>query len=101
MQSHAKRRIAMDHPAAEGHFPGNPVIPGAVLLREIMSAIAGQHPGELYRAVTTAKFLHPVRPGEELAIDWDTAGNGDVRFICTISPNGPRVVTGALRFGPA
>ena len=27
------------NPQAEGHFPGNPIIPGAVLLREIVSVL--------------------------------------------------------------
>jgi 3-hydroxyacyl-[acyl-carrier-protein] dehydratase len=101
MQGHAERRVAPDHLAADGHFPGNPIIPGAVLLREIVSAIAAQHPGAICRHIASAKFLHPVRPGALLAIDWDDSRNGDVRFICTVSPGGPRVVTGALRFGPS
>lgn len=100
MQGHAERRLALDHPTADGHFPGNPIIPGAVLLAEIVSAIAAEHPGAICRHIASAKFLHPVRPGEALAIDWDDSGNGDVRFVCIVSPAGPRVVTGALRFGP-
>ena len=98
MAGHAERRLALDHPAAEGHFPGNPIIPGAILLREIVAAIAADHPGAICRHITAAKFLHPVRPGALLAIDWNNASNGDIRFSCTLDPAGPRVVTGALRF---
>jgi len=29
-----------DHPASRGHFAGNPIIPGAVLLSETVLAIA-------------------------------------------------------------
>ena len=101
MQGHAEWVVALDHPALPGHFPGNPIVPGAILLREIVAAIAGQHPGMICRAVEAAKFHHPVRPGATLAIDWENGGNGDIRFTCTLRPAGPRVATGALRFGPA
>ena len=101
MEGHAEWVVALGHPALEGHFPGNPIVPGAILLREIVAAIAAQHPGMMCRSIEAAKFLHPVRPGATLAIDWEDGRNGDIRFICSLCPAGPRVVTGALRFGPA
>ncbi len=100
MLGHVERHMAPDHKTTDGHFPGNPIIPGAVLLQEIVSAIGTQHQGEICRQIASAKFLHPVRPGDLLTIDWDDSPNGDIRFSCAISPAGPRVVTGALRFGP-
>ena len=101
MAGHAERRMAPDHPAAAGHFPGNPIIPGAVLLAEIIDAIAPEHPGLICRQIGAAKFLHPVRPGDVLSIDWEEAPNGEIRFTCALHPDGPRVLAGALRFGPA
>jgi 3-hydroxymyristoyl/3-hydroxydecanoyl-(acyl carrier protein) dehydratase len=32
-------RLPADHPSVEGHFPGNPIFPGAVLLDEILHAL--------------------------------------------------------------
>jgi 3-hydroxymyristoyl/3-hydroxydecanoyl-(acyl carrier protein) dehydratase len=32
--------FAPDHPTAAGHFPGNPILPGALLLDEVVLAIA-------------------------------------------------------------
>lgn len=66
------RPVAADHPSFAGHFPGQPVLPGVVLLAEVMEALrsAGlpDRPGERFdmRAV---KFLWPVRPGDEIRID--------------------------------
>jgi len=34
-----KLRIAKDHPAYEGHFPGHPLLPGVVLIAEAMAAL--------------------------------------------------------------
>jgi 3-hydroxymyristoyl/3-hydroxydecanoyl-(acyl carrier protein) dehydratase len=57
--------LAADHPAAQGHFPGNPIIPGAVLLSETVRAIEARlgRTLEPYR-VRRAKFPHPARPGD-------------------------------------
>ena len=77
-------RIAADHPCREGHFPGNPIVPGAVLLDEMLATIEsaiGRAP-EAW-PVDTAKFLHPVRPGEELQVDFEPTAADGVRFECT------------------
>ena len=95
----AERMFAADHPAALGHFPGNPIIPGAFLLREIVRAIALAHPGQVCRALSAAKFLHPVRPGQGVAITWTGAGSGEIRFTCSLADGGVRVVAGTLRLG--
>lgn len=88
-----------DHPAAAGHFPGNPIIPGAILLRDITRAIAAAHPGEICSHVIAAKFLQPVRPGDVVTVSW--TGASDVRFRGHRSADGIDVVTGALRLAPA
>ncbi len=33
-------QFAASHPCGAGHFPGNPVIPGALLLDEVLNRIA-------------------------------------------------------------
>ena len=30
--------IAADHPSLAGHFPGNPIVPGVVILEEVVRA---------------------------------------------------------------
>jgi 3-hydroxymyristoyl/3-hydroxydecanoyl-(acyl carrier protein) dehydratase len=64
--------IAPDHPAFDGHFPGQPVLPGVALLAEVLEAALDEP--TLAACVGTAprlqvvKFLAPVRPGTELVI---------------------------------
>ncbi len=55
----------------DGHFPGNPIVPG-VILCEILAQSAcvllqGQSDGAstvLYTGLNKVKFRHPVRPGD-------------------------------------
>jgi acyl-coenzyme A synthetase/AMP-(fatty) acid ligase len=64
-------RIPVDHPALAGHFPGNPLVPGVVLLDAACAHIARRRPGVIAR-MPSVKFLSPVRPDEsvELKVDF-------------------------------
>ena len=69
-------RLAADHPAAQGHFPGNPIIPGAVLLSEALRTVGAALGQDLSpRRVASAKFPSPARPGDCLGIEFSTTGS--------------------------
>lgn len=87
-----------DHPTAAGHFPSNPIIPGALVLDEVVAAIAGAASN---RAVTirAAKFLHPIRPGESLTLRWQSLATGAIKFECQLLGHG-LAVSGMLEIGP-
>jgi len=94
----AETRFAEDHPTAAGHFPGNPIIPGALLLDRVVDAIAGNEArGCTIRAV---KFLHPVRPGDAMRIVWDEKKD-ETHFQCLLIDTQELVMTGTLRLGIA
>lgn len=81
-----RRRIAGDHPAARGHFPGNPVIPAAVLLSETLRLIEADLGVRLAPCrIRRAKFPHPARPGDDLAIEFTGSAPGPIKFQCAVS----------------
>ncbi|MDP1635418.1 MAG: hypothetical protein Q8L69_12145 [Gallionellaceae bacterium] len=84
-----------DHPTGAGHFPGNPIIPGALLLADVLRCIE-QAEGVRYVScnVRNAKFLHPARPGDKLEIDHARTATGSIEFTCTVAGN--KVLTGAV-----
>jgi 3-hydroxyacyl-[acyl-carrier-protein] dehydratase len=86
-------RFPADHPAGPGHFPGNPIIPGAVLLDELVLAL---FPAGWSGEVESARFHHPVRPGDTVAITHRTEGNS-TRFECRLAEVNQLVLSGVLR----
>jgi len=80
------REVPHDHPCFPGHFPGQPLLPGALILAEVREAIA-RVPALVARlgpepTLAAAKFLAPVGPGASLAIELqpEAGAGGGVRF---------------------
>jgi len=94
--THALLRLAADHPSTRGHFPGNPIVPAAVLLDEILAAIERVHARPASELVVKwAKFLRPVRPGDALALELTEVAGGDIRFQCRA--DALEVITGLVQ----
>lgn len=100
MPHSAEKIFATDHPTAAGHFPGNPIIPGAVLLDEVLQAVgAGESRPFAILEIVSAKFLRPVRPGDRMIIRWSTLTNGDTQLECALPQGDQPVLTGTIRRG--
>lgn len=56
--------IPPTHPAFAGHFPGQPMLPGVVLLDLIQAEADLAAHGLILTGIAQVKFLRPVRPGE-------------------------------------
>jgi 3-hydroxymyristoyl/3-hydroxydecanoyl-(acyl carrier protein) dehydratase len=81
-------KFALNHPCGAGHFPGNPIIPGALLLDEVLSCIATDLDiDDCSWRVKSAKFPQPARPGDKVHINYTRAANGEIRFECSVSNN--------------
>ncbi len=89
--------MAVDDPAFDGHFPGDPLLPGARLLDRMLRVMT--EAGAIDRGTAiegaTVKFLAPVRPGDRVHVGWQAGERGLIRFECTVA--GVAVASGSFR----
>ena len=87
--------ITAEHPALPGHFPGAPIVPGVLLLDEMVRSVELESGVQEPRwRVGTAKFVKPVRPGETLTLEHERLANGSLRF--SVARSGEPVAHGVL-----
>ena len=61
--------VPLDHPCLPGHFPGRPVVPGVVVLDQVLQALeAARGPVRGGLRMPQVKFLQPLLPGERAEI---------------------------------
>ena len=63
--------ITPDHPSLPGHFPGQPVVPGVVVLERVVDAIEAGHGPLGALRLPQVKFVQPLLPGETARIVLD------------------------------
>jgi 3-hydroxymyristoyl/3-hydroxydecanoyl-(acyl carrier protein) dehydratase len=90
-------RIAANHPALPGHFPGHPVVPGVVLLETVLAALS-QHVGAALcvTGFPVVKFLAPLLPELEFEVVFSVKRPGQMAF--EVVANGGKLATGTLAY---
>ena len=87
--------IPADHAALPGHFPGQPIVPGVVLLDHAISAIGAALNRSLDACrLSSAKFPSPAEAGAPLDLVFETTASGAIRF--TVSAGQRAVASGVL-----
>ena len=86
MTFEAHRAISADHPSLPGHFPGAPLVPGVVILDEVLGALLEWRKDCLLTAIRTVKFLVPLKPEQAFTIYFSASddGGGEVNFSCRV-----------------
>ena len=74
-------RIATNHPALPGHFPGHPVVPGVVLLDAVVEALPRHAGGEVrVNGFPAVKFLAPLLPEQDFDVTFSAGRPGQAGF---------------------
>lgn len=75
---HTTFAVAPTHPALPGHFPGQMLVPGVVMLEQVAMALRAWR-DERMAGVAEAKFVAPLLPGEPAGLTLSGVGSR-VRF---------------------
>jgi 3-hydroxymyristoyl/3-hydroxydecanoyl-(acyl carrier protein) dehydratase len=92
----APRVFCRDDPVFPGHFPGMPIVPGVLLLEAVLdSANALIEGGPIFSGVERVKFLRPLGPDEEFAVELRDSAGPLLAFTCRAGDEA--IATGWLR----
>ena len=84
MTFEAIRLIRVDHPSLPGHFPGTPLVPGVVILDEVLAALTEWRQDSQLTGIRMVKFLAPLQPEQAFTISLSlkTEHAAEVNFCC-------------------
>jgi 3-hydroxyacyl-[acyl-carrier-protein] dehydratase len=91
------KTIPVDHPALPGHFPGQAIVPGVVLLSQIWDAVC-QQVGKPVQCSgwPSVKFLAPLHPGVAFCVDVETGETPSAKFVCKTASH--IIARGSVKF---
>ena len=109
----AVKNVTVNEPYFPGHFPGNPVMPGVIILEALAQAAgilafktAGVVPDDKSRfyfvGIDGARFRKPVVPGDQLVLKatFDRAMRGIWKFSTAASVDGEEVASATMMVAP-
>lgn len=91
-------RWAPDHPVFAGHFPGDPLVPGVLVLQWVIDELCAEHALQPQRiAVPRVKFLQPVRPDMEVLVHFEGGEQSHWQFTVKATEAQVPVAQGVVR----
>jgi 3-hydroxymyristoyl/3-hydroxydecanoyl-(acyl carrier protein) dehydratase len=84
MTFEAIRIVRANHPTLPGHFPGAPLVPGVVILDEVLAALIEWRQDSELTGIRLVKFLAPLPPEQAFTISFSAKNErtGEINFCC-------------------
>ena len=86
--------IPAEHPALTGHFPGHPIVPGVVIIDEIMTLINEYNESLKLESISYMKFSLPLQSGQVCRMLVNISNYDSVTIECQV--NGRAITKGKL-----
>jgi 3-hydroxyacyl-[acyl-carrier-protein] dehydratase len=87
----------------QGHFPGNPILPGVCLIEAVLGVLESAQGKPLrLKKIASAKFREPVKPGQAIVIECASAADaGGLKINAQVTSAGARVAELVLHVTPS
>lgn len=86
--------IPASHPSLEGHFPNKPIVPGVVILDEVINIVKKIKPELTVATIPMVKFTHPLLAEQLVQVEIKEKNDTTISFNCL--HNEIKLVTGQL-----
>jgi 3-hydroxyacyl-[acyl-carrier-protein] dehydratase len=86
--------VPVNHPCLAGHFPGDPVVPGVLLLDMVGALLQQWKPGSRIAGIVQAKFHQLLRPEQLITVTLWEPKPGNVAFECLRGPE--KIASGVI-----
>ena len=83
------------HPALPGHFPGQPLVPGVLLLEQVAMALRNWR-GQRLARVLEAKFMAPLLPDQAAQVQLTEMDGARSRIRFVIQRDGVTLARGTI-----
>lgn len=89
--------VSRDHPSLEGHFPGNPIVPGVVALELILDALTSEIEVANISGFPQVKFHSPIYPEQDVRVEFRCKNDFIYDFECRVDDE--KVISGKIKLG--
>ena len=74
--------IQASHPSLKGHFPNNPIVPGVVILDEVINIVKKLKPERTIESLPRVKFTHPLLAEQQVTVEITEKSGNKISFNC-------------------
>ncbi len=82
------------HPSLPGHFPNNPIVPGVVILQNVLNLFSEENPNYVINGVSNVKFIQPMKLTQTCQVDFKTMTAE--RFSFTLQQHDELITIGTI-----
>jgi len=89
--------VNSSHPSISGHFPGNPIVPGAVIIENVIKVFSRSNDPREITSLSTVKFIKPIEVNQKVDVNFLSISTELISFECV--SNNVVLVLGRFKVG--
>jgi 3-hydroxymyristoyl/3-hydroxydecanoyl-(acyl carrier protein) dehydratase len=89
--------VNSSHPSISGHFPGNPIVPGAVIIENVIKVFSRSNDSREITSLSTVKFIKPIEVNQKVDVNFLSISTELISFECV--SNNVVLVLGRFKVG--
>ncbi|SHN90864.1 hypothetical protein [bacterium endosymbiont of Bathymodiolus sp. 5 South] len=76
--------INNEHPSLSGHFPDNPIVPGAIIVEKVIQGLSELETPKEVITLIAIKFIKPILPNQKVAVLCKNISPTLLSFECSV-----------------